>query len=177
MALGGRHRRVLRRLFEEEAGRVYQLAYRMVGDREAAMDFVQETFLRALRSADGMDPTRNLTGWLMRIARNVCIDHLRSRGSRSAVSLAESGVAAVADRRAAAVDARLLGDERRARVKAALARLSDEHRDMLILRDVLDLSYEQIAETLGIPAGTVMSRLHRARQAMRNLMGEPSDAL
>jgi RNA polymerase sigma-70 factor (ECF subfamily) len=168
----------VRSLFEREAGRVFQLAYRLVGNREAALDATQETFLRAVGHAAELDPARNLTGWIMRIARNVCIDGLRSKRSAGPhVSVEAAGEAVRPVDRDTGADRRVVAEERRARVEVALASLSAEHRDILVLRDVMDLSYEEIAETLSIPAGTVMSRLHRARVAMRNALGGDPHAL
>lgn len=168
---------MIQALYEQEGRRVFQLAYRLCGDREAALDCMQETFLRAAKHAAELDPARNVTGWLFRIARNVCIDGLRSRKTKPAVSLDAAGDAVAPRSVGASADARLTADERRARIRAALESLSPDHRDIIVLRDMMDLSYEDIAETLAVPPGTVMSRLHRARVALRDALGGDPHAL
>ena len=169
---------LMRDLFEENARRIYALARRMIGDHEEALDVTQETFLRAVRHRRQLKPGLNISGWLIRVARNLCIDRLRARRKQRAASLDAVGAGQIADDSAGQEPAaRFIAAERQEQLEAALERLAPEHREILILRDIMDLSYQQVAETLDVPLGTVMSRLHRARAMLRKELGDDPHAL
>jgi RNA polymerase sigma-70 factor, ECF subfamily len=163
-----------RGLVDAATPRLYRLALRLLGDRDEADDVVQETFTRAWdRRGELRDPAAAL-GWLAGIARNAARDRQRwwrrwrgpgAVGSSGGEALAELvGPDAPADQKLAAAE---LGE----RLARAMARLSDEHRAVLLLREVDGLSMGEIAELCGVPVGTVESRLHRARAALARRVG------
>lgn len=149
--------------------RVYHLCLRMCGHRTAAEDFAQEAFVRAFQSIERFDGRSRFFTWLFRIAVNLVLSERRRSGQTRSVPLDGDGPAGFARR-----DARDNGpmeaawaSERDAMVHAALAELDEEQRCIISLRDLESLSYEEIADILSIPSGTVKSRLHRARMALR----------
>lgn len=152
--------------FEEIVGRheqrVYNLSLRMLGRPEDARDATQETFLAALRKLPSFRGDSALSTWLHRVAVNACYDILRRRKRRAEEGLPEDPGAApgdVADSSSEAVD-----------VQRALAEVPEEFRAVLVLHDVQDLPFEEIAGILGVPIGTVKSRLHRGRVGLARLL-------
>lgn len=153
--------------------RVYSLAIRYCGDREDARDLTQETFVRAFRALDSFRGDAAFSTWLHRIAVNVCLDELRRRRTRPQVHLDEPLQTddGAAERQVAAgdpgpqqhVEQRELGEV----IRREIAALPAEYAAVVVLRDLQDLSYEEIAQALGISLGTVKSRLHRGRAALR----------
>lgn len=145
----------------------YAIAYGFVGNREDALDMAQEAFARAYRAMERFDPGRPFYPWLYQIIRNTCFNHLkrsRRRGEISLDGLTETGFEAPdheTPRRAAALD-----DVQRGVVRG-LQTLSEEHREIIVLRHIHERSYSEIAECLDIPVGTVMSRLHAARRKLQ----------
>jgi RNA polymerase sigma-70 factor (ECF subfamily) len=141
-------------------------------------DAVQESFLSAFQAIDGFEENSALATWLHRIVVNVCLMKLRSRARRSELSIDtllpafdESGHHAHAVRRwKQAPDEQLLRDETRSLVRGCIDQLPDDYRTVLLLRDIEELSTEETAEILGATTGTVKTRLHRARQALRTLL-------
>jgi RNA polymerase sigma-70 factor (ECF subfamily) len=159
---GDRH--VFTALMERHERRVYNLAYRMLGRPEDAADAAQETWLICLRKLSGFRGASAFTTWLHRVAVNVCLDALRSRAREQPAGEEVEPPPAPdpTEGSAAAID-----------VQRALLRVPEEFRAVLILHDVQDVPYEEIAEALGTPLGTVKSRLHRGRVALaRALRGE-----
>ncbi|HOD52508.1 MAG TPA: sigma-70 family RNA polymerase sigma factor [Candidatus Hydrogenedentes bacterium] len=152
--------------------RAYAVAYGFVHNRDDALELAQEAFARAYKAMPRFKTELPFYPWLYRIIKNTCINHLkkrRRRGETSLDGLLESGfdVAHAAEN---PVDDAQLGDLRTA-IAAAMTRLSREHREILMMRHFQDLPYAEIAECLEIPKGTVMSRLHAARRALRNALG------
>jgi len=134
------------------------------GNHEDALDLSQEAFARAFRSIRRFDPERPFYPWFHRILRNLCINHIgRARHSREMQMeegmVVRSGEPSPAERAERA--------ELNRQVRAAIARLQPQDREILILREFQDQSYAEIAEVLQIPKGTVMSRLHNARRRLR----------
>jgi len=157
---------------------VFLLCRRMIGNQDDAMEAVQETFLRAYRSLNRFRGEASFRTWVLGIAANVCRNKLSSawtRFMRSALPFSSSAeddeprapdpVSANPDPESAA-----LGTELRGALENALARISPEHREIIVLRQIQDLDYEEMAEVLGSPVGTVKSRLCRARKALREAM-------
>jgi RNA polymerase sigma-70 factor (ECF subfamily) len=143
----------------------YSLARYLTGDEHDTQDVVQESYLRALRYFDGFrggpDP-RAARAWLLTIVRNACRTWRRRRAPLADAEPYDESRHAVA---AAAPD-----DDRREAAAAALGRLPAEFREALVLREVQGLAYKEIAHVLGVPLGTVMSRLARARRRMLALL-------
>ncbi|HEY6102841.1 MAG TPA: sigma-70 family RNA polymerase sigma factor [bacterium] len=148
------------RLVAAYQDRVYQTAYRITGHREDAWDAVQEAFLRAFRALRSFRGDAAFSTWMTRIAVNAALDVVRRRPPHAPVI--PEGAAAGTD----PSDEVLRRDQQR-RVQQAIAALPADHRAVVVLRDVQDLSYEEIARTLRLPVGTVRSRLSRARETLR----------
>jgi RNA polymerase sigma-70 factor (ECF subfamily) len=143
---------------------LYGTAFRMTRNAHDAEDLVQETFLRAYRAFDGFTPGSNIRAWLYTILHRVRTDAFRrSRRSPRTVELADEGPAVPPPQ-----DALAQGGEDLAR---ALESLPDVFRDAVVLRDVEDFSYQEIARILDVPIGTVMSRIHRGRALLRTALG------
>jgi RNA polymerase sigma-70 factor (ECF subfamily) len=155
--------------FEEIVGRyqrrVYGVAYRIVRRHDVADDVAQETFIRAHRALGSFDVARPFGPWICRIAANLAINHVRSPRSREE-ELPEGHAEAPAPSGGNPL-ARVLDREAKAVLDEAMARLPAEQRAVFALRVVEELSYREIAETLDISIGTVMSRLSRAREKLR----------
>jgi RNA polymerase sigma-70 factor (ECF subfamily) len=155
--------------------RLYNSVYRFLGNAEDARDVVQEAFLSAFRALRKFRGRSRFFTWLYRIALNHAVDLKRRGKFLRPLSEASSDRPGhePADRSVLTNPAwhldRLEEDER---LQQALARLSEEFRLVLILRDIEEMSYDQIAEVLAIPVGTVRSRLHRARLELRRLLEE-----
>lgn len=147
----------------------YLLALQLMRDPDDALDVAQDALLRFFSTLDRIEKGRPVRPWLYAIVRNRARDLLRRRKVRRHDPIAaddpEAGVELVST--APRPDADAERAELQRRVWRALARLSESHREILVLRDYQDLSYEEIATVLKIAMGTVMSRLHRARRALR----------
>jgi len=140
---------------------------RLCGSLADAQDAAQEAFLRAYLKLPSFSRSSTFYTWLYRIAVNAL---LSQRRRRRAVTVSERtfevAVARTADR-SPQPDERLLGEQRAQEVQQALASLSGEHRAILVLREIEDCDYDEIADILNVPVGTVRSRLHRARLQLR----------
>lgn len=151
----------------------YAVAYSFVGNRDDALELAQEAFARAYKAMDRFDASLPFYPWLYRIIKNTCLNHLKKRNRRGEVSLQamqDSGFDVASHHEAA--DNSLHRSDLRTKLASALDQLPDDHREILILRHFQELSYKEIAECLGIPQGTVMSRLHAARKNLRSCLGE-----
>jgi RNA polymerase sigma-70 factor (ECF subfamily) len=150
--------------------RVYTLAYRMLGREEDARDATQDAFLSALRKLGSFRGQAAFSTWMHRVTVNACYDILRRR-SRDPAPLdpANEWAAGSAPDPGAAVSSSV-------DVQRALLEVPDEFRAVLVMHDAMDLAYEEIADALEIPVGTVKSRLHRGRVALGRLLpGERTD--
>jgi len=153
----------------------YRFALQLTGNREDAADVTQEAMIRFLDTLQRFEDGRPVLPWLFRIVRNKSYDLGRRQKVRRAESLdelLEKGMPAPVQRDGDPA-ARLERRDLRRRVWSALGRLPDKQREILVLREYQDLSYGEIGSVLGVPTGTVMSRLHRARRALRDLLAEP----
>lgn len=155
----------------------YFFALQLLGDPDDALDVAQDAMLRFFTHLDRFDPRRPVRPWLFRIVRNRVLDLFRRRKVRKHDSI--DAAADDEDR----PDLQLIddtmdpeGDARDAQLRrqifAALGELTHNQREILVLRDYQDLAYAEIAETLEIPIGTVMSRLHGARKRLRQVLGD-----
>ncbi|MFB3785763.1 MAG: RNA polymerase sigma factor [bacterium] len=146
-----------------------QLACGFLHDKEEALDVVQDVFLKAFRKLGSFKNESSLYTWLYRIAINQCKDRLRRKQRRPTVSLEELGnegqVYEIPDP-GASPEAVLEGSERERRVRAAIDSLPDKHKKVLLLRELGEMSYKDIAAVLRCREGTVMSRLFHARKML-----------
>ena len=162
-------------LLLEHQKNVYNLCYRMAGNPDDAMDLSQETFLRAWRCLDQYQFASAFSTWLYRLCSNICIDFLRKRRRQQTVPLTFED-ADGEEQTYAVPDAQPLPEEQvelkltRETLAAAMAQLLPEHRAVLQLRVVNEMSYEQIADVLDIQIGTVKSRLSRARNQLKKIL-------
>jgi RNA polymerase sigma-70 factor (ECF subfamily) len=154
-------------LVRQHADRVYRLAYRLSGNQHDAEDLTQETFIRVFRSVKNYQPG-TFEGWLHRITTNLFLDMVRRRARIRMEALPEDYDRVPADEpnpEQIYHDARLGPD-----LQAALDSLPPEFRAAVVLCDIEGLSYEEIGATLGVKLGTVRSRIHRGRQALRDYL-------
>lgn len=150
--------------------RVFALISRMTGDPDRVEDIAQEVFLKAFRSLKSFRGGSRFYTWLYRITVNTVLNTMRSQGRQQETSLDALGgleVQADADMEPAEVTARL---ELARRVREAIDQLEEPYRVIIYLRELEDLSYEEIAEVVELPVGTVKSRLFRARQHLKGLL-------
>ncbi len=154
-------------LVKRYKGKVFSLAYGITRDRAAADDLAQEVFIKAYFALPKFKFQSEFGTWLYRISVNHIKDYLRKNKARHLeVPLEELSEKAVATTDPSHEEV-WTAEKRRALVQAALARLPEKHRIILILRDIQGLSYEEISRILALSAGTVDSRLHRARKKLR----------
>jgi RNA polymerase sigma-70 factor (ECF subfamily) len=168
-------RQAFARLVEEHKRSVYGLCVRLLSDPEEARDAAQEAFTRAYASLEGYDLEQPFAPWILRIARNLCLDILRRRiPARARVELdadTEDGPPReLADTAAERADDALEKAQTRKVLEQAVAALPPNYREVVHLFHVEQLSYKEIAATMGIPMGTVMTWLHRARAQLRTTL-------
>jgi len=150
-------------LVRRHQDRIYRLLLHLTGSREDALELAQEVFIKAWEALPAWRPDAQFHTWLYRIASNVALDVLRRRKVVQFEPL-QDDYEAPAD--APGPEAQLQAKQSVLALDAALARLSPEHREIVLLREVEGLSYDEIAASLGIDVGTVKSRLARARVAL-----------
>jgi RNA polymerase sigma-70 factor (ECF subfamily) len=168
--------------FEEEAlelsDQVYRVARRLVGSREEAEDLMQETYARAFRSWQQYRPGTNLRAWLLRILTNLNIDRGRRLQRQPDAQPLEEGDYYLYNRLESTLpdanpdEERVLQRLSQNSVVDALADVPHDFRDVVVLVDIGDFSYADAAQILDIPLGTVMSRLHRGRRALKQNLAE-----
>ena len=167
--------------FEEEAlglsDQVYRVARRLVGSREEAEDLVQQTYERAFRSWKQFTPGTNLRAWLLRILTNLNIDRGRRNQRAPQTTALEANDYYLYDKLADSDGG--AGDEERVverlsqdDIVSALSAVPHDFRDVIVLVDIGDFSYQDAANILDIPIGTVMSRLHRGRRILKRELAE-----
>ncbi|MFO1077176.1 MAG: sigma-70 family RNA polymerase sigma factor [Planctomycetota bacterium] len=167
-------------LVRTHTGRLLQLSRRLLSNEEDARDAVQETFLSVCRKLDSFQENARLSTWLYRITTNACLMRLRGRRCRPEGAIddllpdfAEDGShmepPAPWDARA---DCDVVRGETRMLVRAAIERLPEPYRVVLVLRDIEERDSSEVAEILGITGNAVKVRLHRARQALRTLLDD-----
>ncbi len=152
-----------------EHGRfLYSVAYRLSGNHDDAQDLVQEVMMRVQRGLATFEPG-NLEGWLARVTTNAFLDDRRRRARRPEAPLGDEPDRLLAP--APSVDEALAATQLPDHIQAAIATLSPDFRAALVLCDVVGLPYSEIADQLGVPVGTVRSRIHRARAQLREQLG------
>ncbi len=175
--LVARDERAFNELVELYEERVYRLMFRMLGRKDEAEDMAQETFVQVFKSIDRFRGDAKLGTWIYRVAVNLCKnrskylsrrhanveDELEPLAERAALGEARG----VTSSELAGPDQIVEGYQTEAIVKRAILELDSEFREVLVLRDVEDLTYDEIAEITGLAEGTVKSRLHRARSMLK----------
>ncbi len=178
------HEAAFRELVRRYERPVFSLVFRMVRDRALAEDLAQETFIKVLNGIKSYRPEFKFSSWIFKIANNAAIDHLRKKsldtlsldGSPTAGSPAEMQATAPqlsgrGETPLEEVENRELGSA----IERAIARLRPEYRSCILLRHVQGYSYEEIAETLELPLGTVKTYIHRARNELRLYLEDRRD--
>ncbi len=150
--------------------RLYGYLHQLTGDPEEARDLTQDTFVRVYTRLHRYRSERPLVPWLFAIARNLYLDDRRRRNGRNGEHHLTSLPLAVLPDPGPAPDQAAIEREDRARLWQALNELSPAHREILVLKDIEGLEYREIASILNVPPGTVGSRVHAARRALRELL-------
>jgi RNA polymerase sigma-70 factor (ECF subfamily) len=147
---------------------VYEMSCRMLGDRDAGLDAAQEVFIRAHGALDRYDPTRKFSTWILAITRNHCIDQIRRPARRLSTRIEEEG--RIPDLHAASPRQQVEDAQTSTLLARAVAQLPEAYREAVELYHYQDLTYVEAAQIQGVPLGTYMARLHRARKKLRDLL-------
>lgn len=158
---------------------VFSLIYRMVRDREQAEDLAQETFVRVFNNIDRYDPAYKFSSWIFKIATNLTIDWIRRKevptvsidGSRYATSSDDIEASTITvesddENPEELLQSRELGSQ----IEAAIGKLRPEYRQAIVLRHIDDLAYEDIAQIMALPLGTVKTYIHRGRKELQDML-------
>ena len=158
----------MQQYLQEALPRGYIAAFRILGNPEESRDACQEAAVRAIAAKERYDSSQPFYPWFYRILKNYCFDLLKQRGRTESESTSEPIALE------SSAENKLMVHEQSDAVNKAIKRLPDDLREMIELRHFQDLSYEEMAEILECPVGTVMSRLYRARKTLRKaLLEEP----
>lgn len=176
--LRDRDERAFRELIDAHRDRVFNITYRMLGNRAEAEDVAQEVFISVFKTIESFREESKFSTWLYRVTVNHCKNrikylarrHDRDRDELDETSQATNGAVSGAPVRAAQPDKALASMQMEKLLQQAIAELDEDQREVVILRDVEDLSIEEICEITSLPDGTVKSRLHRARLVLRKKM-------
>ncbi|ANX00898.1 RNA polymerase subunit sigma-24 [Thermoclostridium stercorarium subsp. leptospartum DSM 9219] len=168
-------------LIQSHQKKVYNIALRMTGNPEDAQELAQEAIVRAFTSIGKFRGDSSFSTWLYRITINVCTDFLRKRNKVTLISM-EQGAASNDNQQGLQIEEESPGPDELAEkkqlkklVRDAMDALSEEHRQVLILRDILKLSYKEIANTLKVNEGTIKSRINRARAGLKKIVMQRSE--
>lgn len=159
-----------RRLLDKYRRPVYGIVRRMIPDDEDARDLAQESFIRAFRNLDQFDPERRFSSWLFRIAHNLCIDHYRRRKLDTVPMVRrDDGDEETWDLpdMTPGPGEEFSDRERSRRLLAAVESLPPAYRSVILLRHQQGLAYEEIAEVMELPLGTIKARIHRAHRLLK----------
>ncbi len=157
--------------------RAFLAALGFLGNPEDAREASQEAFVRAYRALARYDTSRPFYPWYYRILRNLCLDRIQRRKRAPIPSEhIERAAQTPSTLLGRSPEASTIGARTQLRVQRCIDRLSVDHREIIYMRHYQDLSYDEMAEALGVPVGTVMSRLYRARAALRRLLEEEGEA-
>jgi RNA polymerase sigma-70 factor (ECF subfamily) len=175
-------RDAFRVLFERYHRRAYALAFGVLRHQDDALDVVQDAFIKAHKYLDKFEGNSSFYTWLYRIVMNLAIDHMRKHRRVKPVELDEQhlegalGEDSLLPKMLGGNPGRaLLDKEIRARIDQALSELSENHRSVLVMRELEGLSYEEMAQAMGCSKGTIMSRLFHARKNMQKRLADLFD--
>jgi len=184
--LRDRDERAFREMVDEYRDRVFSLTLRMLSNRQEAEDLAQEVFITVFKSIDSFRGDSKFSTWLYRITANHCKNRIKYLARRHDRKQAEFDEKTTGGAAAGAVatpyqsrrpDEQMQGAQIEVLLQQAIESLDEEHRLLVILRDVEELSYEEICEITGLAAGTVKSRIHRARVTLRKKLAKHMDQL
>lgn len=170
--LGGENR-AWEELLRLHTRRVYNLCYRFTGRGSEAEDLTQEVFIKIFQTLKAFDAAQGtFSTWLNRVARNHLVDHYRRSRKDRVTSSLDDEIGHLEEKPGAGAEplAHVEARERREILQAALDKLSPDMREAVILRDFQDLDYEEIAQVLGVPEGTVKSRINRGRLELARVL-------
>jgi len=154
----------------------YSIALGLVGNHDDALDLSQEAFVRAFKNIRKLKESSRFFPWFYQILKNLCFTHLKKKRIRQASSLSNpdgNEIPMPAEGDWFEPEAVVERDEKKDKVWKAISKLSNKHREVIVLRHFENLSYEQIAEALHCSRGSVMSRLYHARKKLKNLLETP----
>ena len=163
-------------LIENYQQPVFNLAYRMIGNQDDASDIAQEAFIKVYTSISRFKGNSKFSTWIYRITTNVCLDEIRKRKRLPTFSLSESidadegEINREIEDKSANVEMNFEIEQRNKIINEAILKLPEKHRAVIVLRDVNNLSYDQIAATLDCSEGTVKSRIARAREKLYEIL-------
>lgn len=168
--------RQFRKLVETHQQRIYGFAWYFMGNREDAEEITQDVLLSIWRSSHEVKPD-GLTAWVMRVTRNACLDAIRKRRSYEERVTPEKEDMRLEETVADTDDpgARFADKEFRKHVEDALCKLAEPYRTVVILREIQDMTYEEITETTEMPMNTVKTYIHRGRRMLRDHLREIMD--
>ncbi|MCX7748555.1 MAG: sigma-70 family RNA polymerase sigma factor [Clostridia bacterium] len=164
------------KLIGEYQKKVFNIAFRMVGNHDDASEIAQEVFLKVYKSLKSFKEEASFSTWIYRITTNVCLDELRKKKNKKVISLDEEIKAQDGEMKRQVVDdsptpeMAVEGKIIRKAVSDSIKMLSEEHRIVIVMRDIQGFSYEEIAKVLKCPEGTIKSRINRARQSLREIL-------
>jgi len=170
-------------LIEKYQKKVYNIALKMLGNKEDAYDMSHEVFIRVYRSIDKFKEQASLSTWIYKITTNVCLDEIRRRKNRFTVSidddmeLNDSKVKRQIEYDGPSPEIIVEENELREIINKSIQQLPEQYRVVTILRDIQGFSYEEIANILDVPQGTVKSRINRARAMLRDILYEKKELL
>ena len=165
--------RAFRTLMDKYQRPVFSICLRMVRNRDEAEDLAQESFIKVFAMLERYNPSYAFSSWLFKITSNLCIDHLRKRKIETfamdePIDVEKGEIQRQYEAPDLDPEQELMKNEKMRRLSRAIDRLPPHYRIMLILRHQENLSYEEIAESLDIPLGTVKARIHRAREMLKS---------
>lgn len=156
--------------------KVFNIAYRILGDIDDASDMSQEVFIKVYKSITNFKEESSLSTWIYRIATNTCLDEVRRKKKAASISMSstiqlEDGEITIqVEDSKPGPDELIAQKETREEINKAIESLNEEHKAVIVLRDIQGLSYEEISSVLQCSLGTVKSRINRARSSLKNIL-------
>lgn len=163
--------------------KVFNIAYRMLANYEDAKEIAQEVFLKAFRSISSFKGDSLFTTWIYRITTNLCLDEIRKRKNKKLVSLDEGieyeghEIKRQIRHEGPSPEAEAENNEMKKAVMDSINALSEDYKTVIVMRDIQGFSYEEIAEIIKCPEGTIKSRINRARKTLKNILKQKKELL